>query len=208
MKKNQNGFSVIFLSLILVVSLLIVMIGLTLTRRGETIRKVGTNTANPVESSSQDGTVIFGIASVTLQGPTDAPIGEEPAEATLLIGTEESVRQALQPVKTPDGFIVSYSAAEAGMRSNALRLLSTSKGDYEFNLVNNEDTACLVTEVRTQLENGNFATDYSILPGSPCVKFNKSKPRVKADIRLIGFGANGIVCQPKADCPSLIFKYD
>lgn len=199
MKKNQKGFSALEALIIAAVLGLIGFAGWHLN-------------SSKQQRSSQ--TEIYGTSTFTTQGPTDAPTGTKPASATLLVGNEPKIRSVMKPVKTEDGQIVSYNAAESDIKRSGLRILKTTEGNYRSYLEKNENVICLVQEIGEQGKPYKVGSEtrvdtvvkYNLFSG--CSKLNTSKPELKINIHTIGFGSNHLECLPESDCMQLSFKYD
>lgn len=163
---------------------------------------------------SYSGRSISGSVTHIVQGPSDAPTGEQTdGSATLLIGTDTGMRAALQPQKNSYGDISKYRATEAETSQHGLREVKV-EGKYRVKLNDQENAICIVTksgEDPQYVKQGNttrvtYTTYYNLSVTSECKTINRNSSRTTVNISTMDFGKSSLNCS-QAVCSNLEFKF-
>lgn len=194
-KANQQGM----VSVILLLLLLLVIIGAL----GFALWTPKTPSPSSSPSHSSDEVTVSGTVRFAKQGPTDGIIGYEPAIADLVIGSEESLNTWWN--KSSDRKTEEAQVSEA-LKPTDIEITKTEEGKFKVTLKRNANILCIVSKtvsLTTDDTSGN-KVGYDFYD---CKKFITTKNTAKADITLIGFGANVIKCSEN-DCEDFTFPVD
>ncbi len=132
------------------------------------------------------------------QGPTDAIVGETPAQATLLIGNAAKLKAgeySNRPATTPNASSVKKSTITAA----GARIATTTKGDYELVLNDADDTVCLMMSEQQNAAYNDQAYHYA--NGGNCVRLtDMDAGNYHIDAQQISFGVSRLVCEHHTAC--------